>query len=127
MERAMRVPLFALLTLAAGFAWADPVKVAESKLGTFYVDPSAIRVDGAFRRVWIVETLKLREQRNELSIGSLREYDCKRHRSRALSISTHLELMPTWYLEPSGDEVGGQWNPVEPGAAGTILRFVCAT
>ena len=121
------VVVIALLIFAAGLAWADSVEVSESNLSIVYIDPSAIRKNGNLRRVWILQDMKVRDPRGALSMGSLREYDCKRHRSRALSLSTHLGSMPNWHVEPNGNEVGGQWNPIEIGTtAGAILKFVCA-
>ena len=120
------VVVIALLIFAAGLAWADSVEVSESNLSIVYIDPSAIRKNGNLRRVWILQDMKVRDPRGPLSMGSLREYDCKGRRSRTLSLSTHLGPMPTWDIQPNGDEAGGRWSSIGRETEAVILKFVCA-
>lgn len=123
----MRAALVALPIVVAGQAWADPVTVTESRSAIIRIDPITIRTDGDLRRVWVTQDMKLRESRSTLSMGSLREYDCKTSRFRMLSLSTHPESAGMRNVHPTGNEAGGSWNAIAPQSeAAAILSFVCA-
>jgi hypothetical protein len=123
----MRAALIALPMLVAGQAWADPVTVTESKSAVIRIDPITIRKDGDLRRVWILQDMKLPESRATLSMGSLREYDCKASRFRMLSLSSHPESSSMRDVHPTGNEAGGSWSAIAPQTeAAAILSFVCA-
>jgi hypothetical protein len=121
----MRI-LLILLTLVAAPAWAEWVKVEESNIANFYIDPATIRKDGNMRRVWMVRDLKERNKAGERSNRFLGEYDCKDERYRLLSHSAHTETMLGGNVLYSGD-VTDNWSYIPPGSViVTVLKIVCA-
>jgi hypothetical protein len=126
-QTAMRAALIALPMFAAGPAWADPVTVAESGSSVIRIDPVTIRKDGDLRRVWVLQEMKPRTSAAPLSMGSLREYDCKALRFRMLSLSSHPESAALGDVHATGNEAGSSWNAIVPQTdAAAILSFVCA-
>ncbi|NJD35363.1 MAG: hypothetical protein FIA96_11120 [Betaproteobacteria bacterium] len=121
----MRI-ILCLLALVAAPAWAEWVKMDETDTGTYYIDPSTIRKNGQFRKVWQVQDLKQRARGGEMSQRVLWEFDCREKRFRFLSYSTHFEPKATGKtLVSEGDT--DDWDSVPPdSAAEAILKFVCA-
>jgi hypothetical protein len=122
----MRVVLCFLIALAAAPGWADWVKVDETDTGTYYIDPTTVRKNGQFRKVWQVQDLKQRAKSGEMSQRVLWEFDCNEKRFRFLSFSTHFEPKATGKtLVSEGDT--DNWDAVPPDtAAETVLKFICA-
>ena len=116
---------FALLVLVAplpaGAAW---LKVGEVGDAVLYVDPATIRKEGGFARVATLDDLKVAGPGGEISLGFMREFDCKAGRVRVIDAAAYSGPMATGRL--LGSESGGRWNEVVPGTTGEdILKFVC--
>jgi hypothetical protein len=120
-----------LLTLLAslvltGTAWAGWVKVANTDLIDYYIDPASIRKDGNLRMVWELQNLKQRHKDGELSRRGRNEYDCKQERRRNLSFSMHSESMAEGTTLISGSN-SSQWADMPPDTIGEwVLKIVCA-
>jgi hypothetical protein len=124
----MRIALTALLVLAAAPAWAEWEKVSENNAVVFYVDPATLRTEGALRRSWELQDLKVRDSDGELSRLSLFEYDCSGARYRILFSSAHAGQMATGevILDVSNPDADQTWDHADPGTlALTRLRHVC--
>lgn len=122
----MKILLLTLILLATGSAWAEWVRVDETHIASMYIDPSTIRRDGNFRKVWELQDLKQRDKTGWLSSRYRIEYDCKEERGRILSFSTHSDSMAggdTLLL----DATVRTWYDVAPNTPGeTLLKIVCA-
>ena len=118
--------LLLALLLLTGSAWAEWVRVGESKNYYQYIDPATIRKDGNLFRVWEISDLKTRSTDGDLSRRIRYEYDCKQERIKLLSFSTHSGPMAngTTLLSDSSD---GEWLHIPPGSIGeSVLKIVCA-
>ena len=92
-----------------------------------YIDPTTIRKDGNFRKVWQLNDLKERHKDGELSRRVRNEYDCKKERFRVLSFSTHSEPMANGMSLYQSSAESTEWNDIPPGTfAETVLKIVCA-
>ena len=123
----MRVILCFMLALSTASASADWVKVAVAENGnTSYIDPTRVRKDGTFRKVWEIYDLKQRNKDGVMSFRFLMMYDCKDERFRFLSISTHSEPMAGGDLLLSDNSLS-DWNYVPPGSlVETKYNFACS-
>ena len=121
----MRIVLCLVLALVTGPVWAGWLRVGETANATHYFDPVTISNDGNLRSVWELQDLKQRDKQGAMSRRSLFEYDCKKERSRLLSIFTHSELGAKGKVLISDDEPE-KWNNSEPGTStAAILKFLC--
>lgn len=121
----MRAILFFLLVLLAAPTWAEWVKFDSNVNGVFYADPTTIRKDGQFRRVWVIRDLNKRDKDGKMSVRILNEYDCKDERARGVSFSSHSEPMAGGKLLTSFNEPT-KWNYISPETVGeSMLDFVC--
>ncbi len=127
----MRFVLTVLSMLAAAPAWAEWVKVSESDLAVWYLDPATIRKDGSLRRVWRIKDHHKHQVSSDgiASYRNLDEYDCKDERFRTIVWSAHSGPMATGVILQSSDNnpYGGTWIYIPPATieAGW-LKFVCS-
>ena len=117
--------LTVLLVFATTSAWADWIDYEETDDADFYLDPTTIRKNGEFRRVWTLQNSRSSKKRERSSLH-LQEYDCGGERVRLLSLSTHSGLMGAGKVLFSHTEVG-EWDYVAPRTVGAAaLKLVCA-
>ena len=116
-----------LLAAMSTGAMAEWVKVGEIASGTvFYIDPATMSKDGNFRKVWEVQDLKQRGKSGEISMRGFLEYDCKKERSRILSVSGHSDPMAGGKTVASHG-IPDKWYDVTPGTIPAAeLKFVCS-
>ena len=120
----MRI-ILCLLAFVTSPAWAEWVKVRETKDATFYIDTATIRKDGHFRKIWEVKDFRERDTGGEMSVRFLSEYDCKEERYRVLSLSSHSEPMAGGHIVISGDDPS-HWVAIPPDTLGEItMKRVC--
>lgn len=111
--RTLFAPILGILFLIALPASAEWVKISESNESIWYLDPSTIKKNGNFVRMWGITELKKKDKDDgHLSRRALYDFDCKNERYRILTISAHSERMaggkvlstesiPTWdYIAP---------------------------
>ena len=125
----MHIVLAVLLLFVAVPAWAEWVKLGESSNGTTYIDPTTLRKDGDIRRIFVLFDRKKRDEKGELSLRTLDEFDCKKKQSRPLHMSIFDGPMGSGkQLGASTAEGGHQpWRQISPGSAGqATLDFVCS-
>lgn len=121
----MRIILYFLIAVVAAPAWAEWVAVSESNDLVAYIEPSSIRKNGNFRKVWQVQDLKQRDEHGAMSRRLLVEYDCKDERFRVLATSTHPEPMAAGKALVLVD-VPSTWAAFAPGTpAEDTLEIVC--
>lgn len=120
--KALLGALMLVLSLPAAAEW---VKVTATNDATIYLDPATILKEGNVRKVWLVQDLKQKGKRGEMSRRVLSEYDCKDKRHRMLAISEHSAPMGGGQKLVAGDEAD-QWGPIPPGTtAAAVSRIVC--
>jgi hypothetical protein len=121
----MRIILYFLIALVAAPARAEWVVVSESNELVAYIEPSSIRKNGNFRKVWQVQDLKQRDEHGAMSRRLLVEYDCKDERFRVLATSTHSEPMAAGKALVSVD-IPSAWSAFAPATpAEDTLEIVC--
>ena len=114
------------LLLAASPAWAEWLEITETTDGTVhYIDTDTIRKEGNFRKVWLVQNLKVRDEYGGLSHRMKVEYDCANERYRALAASIHSGPMATGKTLREGSGISS-WKEIPPKTAPEVkLKFVC--
>jgi hypothetical protein len=121
----MRI-ILCLLAFVTSPAWAEWVKVRETKDATFYIDPATIRKDGNLRKIWEVKDFRERDTGGEMSVRFLSEYDCREERYRVLALSSHTEPMAKGHTVISGDDPS-PWVTIPLDTLGkATLKRVCA-
>ncbi len=122
----MRKFILIALTVLAGVARADWVKVGETDEGRFFIDPVKVLNDGTVRQVWELLDLNRRDEGGEMSRRIHVAYDCPRGRTKVLSLSTYWEPMA------AGEKLflverEGLWKEVPPETAyAAAFQLVCA-
>jgi len=122
----MKKVLLQALTVLAGSAWAEWVKMGETDEGSLYIHATSVLQDGQLRQVLELMDLKQRDEGGELSRQMRVRYDCALGRTKVLSISTHVDAMATGKaLVAVARE--GLWKEVPPGTAyETSFKLLCA-
>jgi hypothetical protein len=114
------------LLVAAGPAAAEWVNVGTSAGHSLFIDPTTIRKDGDFRKVWGIQDLKERDSEGELSRRYREEFDCNTRRKRFLSATTHSESMAGGKTLTTITE-SSPWSEIRANTvADDILKMVCA-
>jgi hypothetical protein len=121
----MRKCLIALLMLISCTAWAEWVQVADSSVSTYFIDRASIRKEGSLRKVWELENFK-KQEKGVRSIRSRVEYDCKQERFKALTFSTHTELMAQGQV--IDNDIGNfPWREIPPKTVSArLFEYVCS-
>ncbi|MBS0337901.1 MAG: hypothetical protein JSS40_14025 [Proteobacteria bacterium] len=114
----------AIALIAAAPAQAAWLKMGEVADAFLYIDPATIRTEGGYAKVQTLDDLKVAGPGGEISLGFLREFDCKARRVRVIDAAAYSGPMASGRI--LGSESGGRWNDVVPGTTGEdILKFVC--
>lgn len=122
MTRLLTMLVMLLISAPAAAEW---VKYAESDRANLYYDPATVRVNGHYRRVWVIQDLKQRAGDGVASNRVLDEYDCKEERTRILSYSAHSEPMANGNTLRSVNSPG-EWSHIPPGTiSDTLHKLLC--
>jgi hypothetical protein len=122
----MKKVFLVALTLLAGSAWAEWVKMGETDEGSLYIDAASVQREGQFRQVLELMDLKQRDEGGELSRRIRVQYDCALGLTKVLSISTHVEAMGTGKALVAVAREGLR-KEVPPGTAyETSFKLLCA-
>lgn len=107
-------------TVSAGW-----VKVGEDVNYEAFIAPDNIRINGNFRKAWLIRNLKSKEQAGQSDRLQM-EYDCKEERDRTLYWSVHSSRFAgSELLELDTEEK--KWTPVPPYTIEwDILKLVCS-
>lgn len=132
----MRVLFFSLvLTVWTASAFAGWEKLYESSQVNRYVNPESITIDAegdGYRTALVLSEYKMSEQNFQKahpdgtrSYVSLREFDCKRNRSRELATFNHSGRMGDGKLIRAGADVTAWFKSAGNPAFEPVNRFVC--
>ena len=126
-ENTMKTIIIVLSLFVNGSAWAEWVSTGFNDRVRFYVDPSTIRTDGNFRKVWQLQDSKQQNKEGELSYRHRSEYDCKQERHRFLSLSAHNSSMAEGDILRSSASPT-PWEDIPPGSvAEDTLKMICGS
>ncbi len=121
----MKKLLLVCLLLVTNSAWAEWVFVARND-DSVYFDPTTIRKDGNYRKVWEITNLPERGPNGEASFQYRNEYDCKDERSRILSLISYTERMAKG-KDIYRDNEMSNWSDIPPRSfSAEMLKIVCA-
>ena len=114
-----------LMLLATSSAWADWEMISETHKANVYIDPTTIRKDGNFRKVWVLMDFKKRNELGRKSYRTRDEFDCNSERQRTLSFSAHSGPMAAGeVLETKSGP--WEWRDAAPDTPReTVLKIVC--
>ena len=125
----MRWVLVALLALiASGPADAGWVPLGgDEKSGmTIYIDASAITKNGDQRSVWVLYDFKTAQSKEGgISFRSAkmqREYDCRKARTRLVTILHYAGTMETGKMLLESSPSNQEWTPVGEPESGTVAK-----
>ena len=122
----MKKLLLVCLLLVASFAQAGWVLVSEDDRGDIYIDPDTLQKNDAFRKIWQLQDLKVRDPYGEMSRRTWKEYECGTGRTRILMFVAHSSPMVEGKPISSGG-ASGRWSDIAPRTADeATFRKVCA-
>lgn len=122
--------LMLVLSVVSSHAAAVWVEVGSDETATVYADPATIRKTGERVKMWSLFDYKTARVPGKplepyLSMRGYSEYDCKKTRSRALSVSFHPRGMASGdvtYTNAKRDK----WRPLTPGSvAENLWKTAC--
>ncbi len=122
MKRLMLALIALTFSATVAAAW---VKVGEDVNYEAFIDPDTIRMNGNFRKAWLIRNLKMKEKAGQSDRLQM-EYDCKEERERTLYWSFHsARFAGSELLKLDIDET--KWSPVPPYTIEwDILKLVCS-
>lgn len=112
----MKLGAFAVMTLAAGTAWAGWVSVAEDGASATYADPATLERKGDAATLHVLVNLSAPRRLVEVSYQSQKqhmEFRCASREARVLDVSLHAGPMgegKVVYEDPSPKD----WSTIEP-------------
>jgi len=130
----MRAILSGVLLLAAASAWADWVKVTETRDTGYYLDPASISDQGDFRRVSVIQDYAQQAPGGVRSRRVSYEIDCAGERLRSVAATEYSQPMAqgasvnSWERESEWLSVASRTGSNIPSRTPyrPILRFVCS-
>jgi len=116
--------LLVFVMMIAKPVWAGWEQVSQSSGDVFFIEPTTIKKDGIFRKVWgLIDLAK--PIMGHSSRKYLQEYDCKNETTRILTITAFSKQMG------NGDAVGtesvtSKWEYIIPDSVdAALLKRVC--
>ena len=100
--------LILILTIISSNVLADWTLVRTGKESDEYVDSATIRISGNLAKMWSLTNISkniknIRPGEKAFAIKTVREYDCKEHKSRALFVAWYNDYMGTGGIERSSE------------------------
>jgi len=89
----MRAIIFVAMLVVGTSVCAEPVKVAESDGTSYYVDPAAISVGDAYRRVSVIHDYATPAAGDVRSRSVTYQIDCIEQRLRSVAVTEYSEPM----------------------------------
>lgn len=126
MMRWVLVALLALIGIGRADAGWVPLGGDEKSGMTIYIDASAITRNGDQRSVWVLYDFKTAQSKKEgISFRSAkmqREYDCRKARTRLVTILHYAGTMETGKMLLESSPSNQEWTPVGELESGTIAK-----
>ena len=122
--------LVLILTIINSNVLADWTLVQTGKESDEYVDSATIHISGNLAKMWSLTNISkniknIRPGENAFAVKTVREYDCKEHKSRALFIAWYNDYMGTGGIERSSENPDAKWKEVTPGIRESNWKIAC--
>ena len=122
--------LILTLTIISSSALADWTLVQTGKESDEYVDSATIRISGNLAKMWSLTNISkniknIRPGEKAFAVKTVREYDCKEHKSRALFVAWYNDYMGTGGIERSSESPDSKWKEVTPGIRESHWKIAC--
>jgi len=122
--------LVLILTIISSNLLADWTLVQTGKESDEYVDSATIHISGNLAKMWSLTNISkniknIRPGENAFAVKTVREYDCKEHKSRALFIAWYNDYMGTGGIERSSENPDAKWKEVTPGIRESSWKIAC--
>ena len=122
--------LVLILTIISSNVLADWTLVQTGKESDEYVDSATIHISGNLAKMWSLTNISkniknIRPGENAFAVKTVREYDCKEHKSRALFIAWYNDYMGTGGIERSSENPDAKWKEVTPGIRESNWKIAC--
>jgi len=122
--------LILILTVVSNNTWADWTLVQTGKESDEYVDSATIRVSGNLAKMWSLTNISkniknIRSGEKAFAVKTVREYNCKEHKSRSLFVAWYNDYMGTGGIERSSESPDAKWKEVTPGIRESCWKIAC--
>jgi len=122
--------LILTLTIISSNVLADWTLVQTGKESDEYVDSATIRISGNLAKMWSLTNISkniknIRPGEKAFAVKTVREYDCKEHKSRALFVAWYNDYMGTAGIERSSESPDAKWKEVTPGIRESCWKIAC--
>ena len=122
--------LILTLTIISSNVLADWTLVQTGKESDEYVDTATIRISGNLAKMWSLTNISkniknIRPGEKAFAVKTVREYDCKEHKSRALFVAWYNDYMGTGGIERSSESPDSKWKEVTPGIRESYWKIAC--
>ena len=122
--------LILTLTIISSNVLADWTLVQTGKESDEYVDSATIRISGNLAKMWSLTNISkniknIRPGEKAFAVKTVREYDCKEHKSRALFVAWYNDYMGTGGIERSSESPDAKWKEVTPGIKESFWKIAC--
>ena len=122
--------LVLILTIISSNVLADWTLVQTGKESDEYVDSATIHISGNLAKMWSLTNISkniknIRPGENAFAVKTVREYDCKEHKTRALFIASYNDYMGTGGIERSSESPDAKWKEVTPGIKESFWKIAC--
>ena len=122
--------LMLTLTIISSNVLADWTLVQTGKESDEYVDSATIRISGNIAKMWSLTNISkniknIRPGEKAFAVKTVREYDCKEHKSRALFVAWYNDYMGTGGIERSSESPDAKWKEVTPGIRESCWKIAC--
>ena len=122
--------LILTLTIISSNVLADWTLVQTGKESDEYVDTATIRISGNLAKMWSLTNISkniknIRPGEKAFAVKTVREYDCKEHKSRALFVAWYNDYMGTGGIERSSESPDAKWKEVTPGIRESYWKIAC--
>jgi len=122
--------LILTLTIISSNVLADWTLVQTGKESNEYVDSATIRISGNIAKMWSLTNISkniknIRPGEKAFAVKTVREYDCKEHKSRALFVAWYNDYMGTGGIERSSESPDSKWKEVTPGIRESHWKIAC--
>jgi len=119
-----------ILTIISSNILADWTLVRTGKESDEYVDTATIHISGNQAKMWSLTNISkniknIKPGEKAFAVKTVREYDCKKHKSRALFVAWYNDYMGTGRIERSSENPDAKWKEVTPGIRESNWKIAC--
>jgi len=122
--------LILILSIGSSNVLAEWMLVQTGKESNEFVDSATIRTSGNLAKMWSLTNISkniknIKPGEKAFAIKTVREYDCKEHKSRSLFVAWYSDYMGTGGIERSSESPDAKWKAVTPGIRESCWKIAC--